>query len=525
MNLKKFIIVVILFKTALALNFNYTIIFNNYQIIEQPIEIGRVYNFGYLIDEYSIQTKRNYLNLTEYGLMTINSNVTTDKILKFKVLMKRVDLNNFIESIVSLKVTILTDEIINNSATMTISGVTSEQFISSSNGESKSEQLINFLNKKLNTKSCVVSTNKSTQIISIQKDKSPFILDVRFAVMSEKFKKIYFHHDKLHWILLENKVEIENILKITIKSIGIDQCLSKESNCESCSQTFKQTNQFTKIVAKDKSFRAPVIELDSVCANWPQLVRNDDEQSYKVNEVKLPGKCYNLMHEIKHFKSMHMSFDLIPDSINGNVLLFTPRKFRNKNLFLLELINGFPTLIFDSGNSEHIITIDCAIKLSEKSSILISFQQNMIKMIINNNDNCKNSTIINHNFFNFNFVLQHGSTFPNIQSIAKYFNWTHKPHFNFINGQIQDLKITTFRNQDFQKTEFGESKLNYNNKEDEYKFTIILIIMITTIIFIIISVLLINPLKRLVRTLILSKIDQIISLFLFIFSSNQIIQL
>lgn len=220
------------------------------------------------------------------------------------------------------------------------------------------------------------------------------------------------------------------------------------------------------------------------------------------------------MDEIKHFESMDMSFDLIPESINGIVLYFTPRKFRNKNIFLLQLVNGLPVLIFDHGNSEHQVKINCTIDPAVKTSILISFQRNMIQMIINNNNDCRNFTTFQKNstYYNFNFVLQYGSALPNIQSIAEQFNWTFKPQINFINGTIHELKNTIYYKKDIpqEPKQFESNQINTSFWETGIN-KVISIVLTVTIVNILILILIIHQCKNCiqctnVRTYILLKI-------------------
>lgn len=217
------------------------------------------------------------------------------------------------------------------------------------------------------------------------------------------------------------------------------------------------------------------------------------------------------MDEIKRFESMDMSFDLIPKSINGIVLYFTPKKFRNKNIFLLQLVNGLPILIFDHGNSEHQVSINCTMDPDVKTSILISLQRNMIQMIINNNENCRNYTTFHENstYYNFNFVFQYDSVLPNIHSIAKRFNWTSKPQINFINGTIHDLKNTIFYNQVIpqEPKQFESNQMNAsfwatgNNKF----ISIVLTVSVTTVVIIIILILIKHKRRNNVMTYVLLK--------------------
>ncbi|CAO1427565.1 unnamed protein product [Diamesa hyperborea] len=319
------LIVVILFQTSvIAISYEENIIFNKYQIIQEPIEVGYVSSFGISVESFAIQTKQNYLKLNEFGMITINSNASTNETLIFKVLMKKRDkLDEYISSTVYLTVTILTDEIIENNALVILKGVTSVEFINSSKGQSQYDQLISFLNNKLNVKSCNSSTNINVQIFSIKSAKNPFILDVRFTVrsISENDKKMYFHQDKLHWILLENQEEIEKMLNIKVGSIGSDLCLMKESHCKSsCRLKIKENNQFQNVTTFQSTFKGPETELESICAPTENYSKRLDKQSFKVKLIQLPGECYNEMQEIQHFESMDMSFDLVSNSINDYIV-------------------------------------------------------------------------------------------------------------------------------------------------------------------------------------------------------------
>ena len=515
MKFKSSIIVVILFQAVFpssAEKQKQRIIFNKYQIIEAPVEIGYISSFGIPVESFAIQTKQNYLELNEYGMITINSNVTTNETLMFKVLMKKSNSSDYIESTVYLTVTILTDEIIENNAFVIFKGVTSAEFTSYSQEQSQYDLFTNFLNKKLKLESCNDSTNINLQIFSIKSENDPIILDVRFTVRSitKNHNKTYFQQDKLHWILWENQEEIEKMLNLKIESIGSDKCLMKEGLCKSlCKLKVKKDNQYQNVSAFGSFFMGPEIELKPVCASTEKDSKFKDKQSFKVKRNQLPGECYHVLNEIKDFESMDMSFDLIFDSINGTVLYFTPREFKTKNIFLLQLVNGFPTLIIAHESSEHQVSINCLMKTSVKYSILISFRRNMIHMIINNNDNCRNSTTFLKNDikYNFNFVLQHGTALPNIQSIAKHFNWTYKPQTNFINGTIYDLKSTIFYNQDF-LLENDHSNAMKQNKTSDWptaNIAIVLIVLATIIIIVIILLLILYPYRNHVRIFIILK--------------------
>lgn len=274
MKFNCFLIAVILFQATFGVeDFGQKIFVNIYQSIEKPKEIGRLSNFGFSIESYEMKTSQNYLNLTSSGVITINSNIKTNETSMFKVELKRYEDNGFIISTVYLTVTIITNEIIENSASVIVKGVTSANFIDGSKELSKCEKLISFLNRKLNKKYCDVSSNISTQIFSIEYDQNPKILDVRFAVRSVSAgqnRTTYGHQDKLHWILLENQEEIEKLLKIKIERIGNDPCLIKERHCASCRIKVRRVHELTTISTYKTLFIATKIEhnQENVTVQW-----------------------------------------------------------------------------------------------------------------------------------------------------------------------------------------------------------------------------------------------------------------
>ena len=109
-------------------------------------------------------------------------------------------------------------------------------------------------------------------------------------------------------------------------------------------------------------------------------------------------------------------------------------------------------------------------------------------------------------YYNFNFVLQYGTTLPNIQSIAKHFNYTYRPQIDFINGTIHDLKNTIFYDQDIPQENEHYNEMKQNNTSDWQIAKIAAISVATTIIIIIIFIFIFLPRRSHVRDSILLKI-------------------
>lgn len=431
------------------------IVFYKYQMINESIDIGKVSNLGHVIRRYSFKSPQSFLTLNEItGVLRTTSN--SERTFNFDVVMNTLN-DKVIETKVNLELKIITVDLMKNSGSLQIQGLTPEAFIDNSRDESVIKSLAKYLTHKITntTESCNVFNlqNFSLNIFSIvQNQKNNSILDVRFfATSSNDIKTVFYHQHQIHWILLEDQDTIEKLFHIKITTVNIDECLNEGNPCESsCFNNLTSIEQSAAISKMHSSFQGIDLHIKPVCEIQDFGFFND--QRDKTKAISLNNVCPIFYPPINPSETFTMSLSVYPSSTNGIILYFGQKYIQLhpnvEDFLLLQVINGHPTLVIDAGSGEKVMSSKCKLTLHHKNIIFIIFDKKKIEMIVQNSNSttCSNTVFLDgqSKVLNINAPIQIGAANQNIFKKSQSYILNAKiSHFyisNFNREYIKEIK-------------------------------------------------------------------------------------
>lgn len=469
------------------------IVFYKYQRIDESIDIGKVFNLGHDIIRYTFKSPQTFLTLNETtGVLRTTSN--SRRTFNFDVVMNTLN-EKVIETKVNLELKIITVDLIKNSGSFQIQGLTSEAFIDNSRKESVIKSLAKYLTHKItNTaESCNVFNlqNFSINIFSIVQNKNNnSILNVRFfATSSNDLKTVFYHQHQIHWILLEDQETIEKLFHMKITTVNIDECLKEGNPCvSSCFNNITSIKQSTAISEMHSSFQGIDVNIKPVCDNQDFGFFNDQRE--KTKAISLNNVCPIFYPPINPSESFTMSLSVYPSSTNGIILYFGQKYIQLhpnvKDFLLLQVVNGHPILVIDAGSGEKVISSKCTLTLQQKNIIFIIFDKRKIEMIVQNSNSstCSNTVFLEgeSEVLNINTPIQIGAANQNIFKKLKSY---------VLNAKISHFYISNFNREDIKEI-----------KPDKQRYSIFLQCLIGMfMIFVIGLLLIINKCKNMINKL------------------------
>ncbi|EEB18272.1 predicted protein [Pediculus humanus corporis] len=220
----------------------------NYMGQAPETEIGRVYVYD--LDDWDLPDKKFYWETNEghprfklnedTGMLTMKHGTKEGKYhLRFKV-YDRKHTQTDIPANVTVTVKEISQDLVLNSGSVRVSGITDEDFIRVWNYKKQSvdRSMIDKFREKL---ADLLNVEKDlVDVFSVQlRRKHPPLTDIRFAAQgSPHFKPV-----KLNGLVLIHREEIEKDVGINITMVGIDECLYEGQACEqSCTNTLDINN-------------------------------------------------------------------------------------------------------------------------------------------------------------------------------------------------------------------------------------------------------------------------------------------
>ncbi|CAO1422477.1 unnamed protein product [Diamesa serratosioi] len=279
---------------------------------------------------------------------------------KFKLQIKMDHLQNNHSQIalIHVEITDVTNSMIENSGSVQFNEITAENFIDFKTGDSLNDRFINVVQYHINndkTFNNCIFPNIKVEVFSInQNPRNASLLDVRFKATSENKEIGYkFHQHLIHYILLQHKINIENELGIKITAVNINECENHEIQCKSSCQTILIKSNETKLIETQYTNFLGISIIANALCGFQNDSSSFNNHTLENNNIDLGSDCSAFYPPIQPIESFAINFNLIPKSLNGVLLYFGPINNQPnttvEDFLLLELNNGFPTLLIEFG--------------------------------------------------------------------------------------------------------------------------------------------------------------------------------
>ncbi|KAE8744365.1 hypothetical protein FOCC_FOCC009018 [Frankliniella occidentalis] len=353
-----------------------------------------------------------------------------------------------VEAVVNVTVKEIPEEAVDKSGSIRFIGVSAEDFVSpNEHGISKQELLRNRIANMLNVS---IHNVDVFTVLHSRHNTNDSLLDVRFSAHGSP----YYAPEKLNAAVLKHQEQIERELGVSILMVNIDECLVEKNFCESsCTNYLSKSTTPYAVYTNTSSFVGVNAVVDPVCQCMPEpeihclnggtrigdsceCMEGFDGPNCEVVGIGFYGDGYALYPPFQACAEAQLSMELRPYKPDGLVFYVGPMK-RNpalpiQDFMALELHNGFPVLLVDYGSGtvrmEH-----TKINLNDGEShrIDILWSDKSIEMKV---DSCQTLSCLAlrapqgpNEFLNVNGPLQVGGSAVNLGSLARAFNWTHKP--------------------------------------------------------------------------------------------------
>ncbi|RZF45194.1 hypothetical protein LSTR_LSTR009965 [Laodelphax striatellus] len=355
-----------------------------------------------------------------------------------------------VEATVNVTVKNIPEEAVDKSGSLRLQDITAEEFITpNSDGISKRMLLQSHLAALFNISEDNVDV--FTVLHSPLRASEP-LLDVRFSAHGSP----YYPPEKINAAININREQMEDSLKVKILMVNIDECAEEKKFCESSCKnflfkdstmvaTFTNQSSFVGVKAVVTPFcncDIPV-EPTKVCLNGGTM--NGDKCECmdgfsgplcEISGIGFWGEGWALYPTLQSCQNSHLGMELRPNKENGLVFYIGPTSVTSpplvQDFMALELRNGYPVLLVDFGTGtvkvEH-----RQIKITDGAMhrVDIYWTRKSVELQV---DDCKLSSCLSlstpqgpNELLNVNEPLQLGGTYMDLDAVASYMNWTHKP--------------------------------------------------------------------------------------------------
>ena len=230
----------------------------------------------------------------------------------------------------------------------------------------------------------------------------------------------------------------------------INECFNEGHPCtSSCFNKLSIFNDTKFIEANNLSFLGINIATIAVC-EFQKDLSSFNNQSIESEFLHLGTKHSVYYPPIQPNEAISFSFNVISNNLNGVLLYFGyfhSQATTDKDFLLLELNNGFPTLVIEFGSGELIIPSKCILTRSHANSVNIIIHENNIEINVRNghSSSCRTSAINkgSHKVLNINTPTKIGG-----QNFTIFDNKLNKKSYNplkyYLEGYLYNLHISNY---------------------------------------------------------------------------------